>query len=106
MPTLDTKADRLYAIPGTPPDLLDPPKGDAFAPRNEYALKIDTEMEPPFFPITATHAAATWLLHPDAPKVTPPPEIVRRQKIYQDMVAKGLDQPNNPAVKLNTPATD
>jgi oligopeptide transport system ATP-binding protein len=63
-------------------------------------------MEPPFFPITATHAAATWLLHPDAPKVTPPPEIVRRQKIYQDMVAKGLDQPNNPAVKLNTPATD
>lgn len=48
MPTMDTSGTELPSIPGTPPDLLDPPKGDAFAPRNQYALKIDTEKEPPF----------------------------------------------------------
>ncbi|MHC9537326.1 ABC transporter ATP-binding protein [Dellaglioa sp. BT-FLS60] len=80
MPTLDS--EHLYAIPGTPPDLLDPPKGDAFAARNDYAMKIDTEQQPPFFDVSPTHAAATWLLHPDAPKVTPPVEIQRRYKIF------------------------
>ena len=59
---------KLYAIPGTPPDLLNPPKGDAFAPRNEYAMKIDFEEEPPLFKVSDTHYAATWLLHPDAQK--------------------------------------
>lgn len=88
MPTLETKRDRLYAIPGTPPDLLDPPKGDAFAPRNQYAMKIDTEQEPPFFPVSKTHAAATWLLHPDAPKVDLPPEIARRKRIWNEKYAK------------------
>ncbi|MFD1432073.1 ABC transporter ATP-binding protein [Lacticaseibacillus yichunensis] len=82
MPTLETKRDRLYAIPGTPPDLLDPPKGDAFAPRNRYAMKIDTEQEPPFFQVSQTHYAATWLLAPGAPTVELPPEIVRRRKIW------------------------
>lgn len=48
MPTLDSANDRLYAIPGSPPDLLNPPKGDAFYPRNEFAMKIDAEQEPPF----------------------------------------------------------
>ena len=65
MPDLQTK-DRLNAIPGTPPNMIFPPKGDAFAPRNAYALKIDHEKEPPMFKITETHAAATWLLHPQA----------------------------------------
>ncbi|KRK45590.1 ABC transporter ATP-binding protein [Dellaglioa algida] len=82
MPTLDS--EHLYAIPGTPPDLLDPPKGDAFAARNDYAMKIDTEQQPPFFDVSPTHAAATWLLHPDAPKVTPPVEIQRRYKIFSE----------------------
>ena len=67
MPDLHTK-DRLMAIPGTPPNMIYPPKGDAFAARNAYAMKIDYEQEPPMFKITDTHAAATWLLHPKAAK--------------------------------------
>ena len=83
MPTLESENDRLYAIPGSPPDLLDPPKGDAFYPRNEFALKIDAEMEPPFFEISETHKAATWLLAPQAPTVTPPAESQRRWDIFR-----------------------
>lgn len=82
MPTLETKRSRLFAIPGTPPDLLDPPKGDAFAPRNPFAMQIDTEQEPPFFQVSPTHYAATWLLHPSAPKVDVPDEIKRRWGIW------------------------
>lgn len=89
MPTLDST--KLEAIPGTPPDLLDPPKGDAFAARNPYAMKIDAEKQPPFFKVSETHYAATWLLHPDAPKITPPDEIVRRRKIFAEMQAKKVD---------------
>ncbi|BDG34806.1 ABC transporter ATP-binding protein [Saccharococcus caldoxylosilyticus] len=79
MPSLDSddKAE-LASIPGSPPDLTNPPKGDAFAPRNPYAMKIDFEMEPPLFQISDTHYAATWLLHPDAPKVEPPEAVKRR----------------------------
>lgn len=83
MPTLDD-TDRLYAIPGTPPDLLQPPKGDAFYPRNEYALKIDTEKVPPFFEVSPTHKAATWLLAPQAPKVTPPAGIQKRWEKFRE----------------------
>ncbi len=82
MPTLDTKGSKLYAIPGSPPDLLDPPSGDAFYPRNAYAMKIDTRQAPPFFDVSPTHQAATWLLAPGAPKVEPPLEIQRRQKQF------------------------
>ncbi|MGE6258494.1 ABC transporter ATP-binding protein [Heyndrickxia sporothermodurans] len=78
MPSLDATEEELYAIPGTPPDLLNPPKGDAFAPRNPYALKIDYEKEPPMFKVSDTHYAATWLLHPDAPKVEPPEAVKKR----------------------------
>ena len=84
MPTLDSANDRLYAIPGSPPDLLNPPKGDAFYPRNEFAMKIDAEQEPPFFELSKTHKAATWLLAPQAPKVTPPGEIQRRWAIFKE----------------------
>lgn len=85
MPSLDTSEEELYSIPGTPPDLLDPPKGDAFAPRNPYAMKIDLEQEPPFFKVSETHYAATWLLHPDAPKVEPPEAVKRRQGKFPEI---------------------
>ncbi|WP_217587920.1 ABC transporter ATP-binding protein [Lentibacillus saliphilus] len=78
MPTLDDTDEHLMSIPGSPPDMLNPPKGDAFAPRNSYALKIDTELEPPMFKVSDTHYAATWLLHENAPKVEPPAEVKRR----------------------------
>ena len=80
MPDVDTN-DRLEAIPGTPPNMIYPPVGDAFADRNKYALKIDFEMQPPMFKISDTHYAATWLLHPDAPKVEIP-------KIITDRIAR------------------
>ena len=99
MPTLDSSGDELPSIPGTPPDLLDPPKGDAFAARNAYALKVDTEQEPPFFKVSDTHYAATWLLHPEAPKVTPPAQIVARQKKYAEM-QKDLVAQQRPAVPV------
>ena len=77
MPDLDTK-EKLEAIPGTPPNMIYPPEGDAFAPRNKYALQIDFEQQPPPFQVSPTHWAATWLLHPDAPHVDPPKIIVDR----------------------------
>ena len=78
MPDLQTK-ERLLAIPGTPPNMIYPPKGDAFAARNKYAMKIDFEKEPPFFKLSDTHLAATWLLHPMASQVNKieMPEILR-----------------------------
>ena len=75
MPTLDTSDEHLYSIPGSPPDMTSPPKGDAFSLRNEFALKIDFEMQPPLFKVSDTHYAATWLLHPNAPKVESPAVI-------------------------------
>ena len=69
---------RLASIPGTPPNLLRPPKGDAFAPRNPYALQIDFEEEPPMFRISDTHSAATWLLHSDAPTDALPQALAER----------------------------
>ncbi len=78
MPSLDGSEEELYAIPGTPPDLLKPPKGDAFAPRNPQALKIDFEMDPPLFKVSDTHYAATWLLHEQAPEVKPPAVVEKR----------------------------
>ena len=78
MPDLDTTDARLEAIPGTPPNMIYPPVGDAFADRNKYALEIDFEMQPPMFKISDTHEAATWLLHPDAPHVDPPKSVTDR----------------------------
>ena len=77
MPDLETE-ERLEAIPGTPPNMIYPPVGDAFAERNKYAMQIDFEMQPPEFKITDTHYASTWLLHPDAPKVEMPKMIQNR----------------------------
>lgn len=72
LPALAKDKRELYTIPGMPPSLIDPPKGDAFACRNEYALAIDYEQAPPMFRITDTHYAATWLLDPRAPKIERP----------------------------------
>ena len=88
MPDLNTK-EKLDAIPGTPPNMLLPPRGDAFAARNKYAMKIDFEMQPPFFKISDTHFAATWLLHEDAPDVQAP-------KVVRDRIERSLkENPEN-----------
>ena len=65
-------SDLLRAIPGMPPTLIDPPRGDAFACRNAFALAIDYEQAPPMFRVTDTHYAATWLLDERAPRIAPP----------------------------------
>ena len=78
MPDLETRDRRLYSIPGSPPNLLHEPAGDAFAARNEFAMEIDERQEPPMFQISETHFAATWLLHPDAPRVEMPRELRER----------------------------
>ncbi|MBS9335499.1 ABC transporter ATP-binding protein [Fructobacillus sp. M1-13] len=88
MPTTSTALGSLHAIPGTPPDLLYPPKGDAFANRNDYALDIDHEKQPPFFKVSDTHEAATWLLDERAPKVEPPMEIQKRQAYWRENFVK------------------
>ena len=77
MPDLDTN-EKLDAIPGTPPNMIYPPVGDAFAERNKYAMEIDFEMQPPMYEVSPTHHAATWLLHPNAPKVEIPKIITER----------------------------
>ena len=82
IPDVDSN-EKLEAIPGTPPNMIYPPKGDAFALRSKYAMKIDFEKEPPFFKLSDTHYAATWLLDPRAPKVEMP-------KIVKTRIANSL----------------
>ena len=88
VPDLQTR-ERLASIPGTPPNMIFPPKGDAFAARNRYALKIDFEKEPPYFRLSDTHLAATWLLHPKAPKVEMPEILKERIKRMKEAMADG-----------------
>ena len=90
MPDLETSDDRLYSIPGSPPNLLHEPQGDAFAARNPFALKIDKKAEPPMFQISRTHFAATWLLHPDAPDIDMPRELKERIERSRKEAAKYL----------------
>ena len=80
IPDVDSK-ERLDAIPGTPPNMVYPPKGDAFALRSKYAMKVDFEEEPPMFKITDSHYAATWLLDERAPKVEMPKIVSERIRI-------------------------
>ncbi len=87
MPDIYTE-ERLDSIPGTPPDMTMPPVGDAFAARNKYALKIDYEQQPPMFKVSDTHYAATWLLHPSAPKVEPPRIVTERIERMKKMEAQ------------------
>ena len=72
LPQLGIKGEDLYAIKGTPPNLFQTIKGDAFAPRNPRALKIDFVARPPYFDVSPTHRARTWLLDPRSPKIDPP----------------------------------
>ena len=91
MPDLDT-SEKLEASPGTPPNMIYPPVGDAFAARNKYAMQIDFEMQPPMFKVSDTHYAATWLLHPDAPSVEMPKIIrdrIERMKSKEEDVNVG-----------------
>lgn len=99
MPDLETK-EELDPIPGTPPNMLMPPKGDAFADRNHYAMAIDFEQQPPMFKISDTHYAATWLLHPDAPKVDPPKIVTERIRLrYKNLQDQPLNPNSSPAAK-------
>ena len=82
IPDVDSN-EKLEAIPGTPPNMIYPPKGDAFALRSKYAMEIDFKKEPPFFKVSDTHYAATWLLDPRAPKVEMP-------KIVKTRIANSL----------------
>lgn len=75
LPQLGVKGQDLYSIKGTPPNLFNEIKGDAFAPRNPRALAIDFEEQPPYFDVSPTHKARTWLLDPRAPKVEPPEHL-------------------------------
>ncbi|MDE5767275.1 MAG: ABC transporter ATP-binding protein [Malacoplasma sp.] len=75
IPDSNVDNQKLEPIAGTPPNLITPPKGDAFAPRNKYAIALDFEKQPPLFEVSDTHKAATWLLHPKAPKIELPDEV-------------------------------
>lgn len=94
MPDLTSK-DRLLTIPGTPPDMRFPPKGDAFALRSEYAMKIDMEEQPPLFKISDTHYAATWLLHKDGPNIEKPviiTERIERMRVMTEELKKEMEK--------------
>jgi len=88
IPDVDTK-ERLEAIPGTPPNMVYPPKGDAFAPRSKYAMAVDFIEEPPYFKVSETHYARTWLLDPRAPKVEMPKIVSERIRISLERAGKG-----------------
>jgi oligopeptide transport system ATP-binding protein len=75
LPQLGVKGQPLSSISGTPPNLFHEIRGDAFAPRNPKALKIDFELPPPLFQVSSTHSAATWLLDPRAPRLEPPAAV-------------------------------
>ena len=89
LPQLGVKGEDLYAIKGTPPNLFNKVRGDAFAPRNPYALKIDFEHRPPYFEVSPTHKARTWLLDPRAPKVDPPAIILTIRNIKRGGIDNG-----------------
>ena len=95
LPQLGEKGENLYSITGTPPSLFNEVKGDAFAPRNPFALKVDFVAEPPVFKVSETHFAKTWLCDPRAPKVERPQiinEITERvAKIYSGGVKNGKE---------------
>lgn len=85
LPQLGVKGKPLYSIKGTPPNLFNEIKGDAFAPRNPHALKIDFEIRPPYFEVSPTHKAKTWLLDPRAPKVEPPALVAKMFEQWKEV---------------------
>ncbi len=89
LPQLGVKGEPLYAIKGTPPNLFNEVKGDAFAPRNPKALKVDFEHAPPYFEVSPTHKAKTWLLDPRAPEVDPPKSIKNMRVKWEEVKNSG-----------------
>ena len=89
LPQLGVKGEDLYAIKGTPPNLFHEIHGDAFAPRNPNALKVDFVARPPYFEVTPTHKARTWLLDPRSPKVEPPAIIRNIRNIKRGGIDNG-----------------
>ena len=83
LPQLGKAGEDLFAIDGTPPSLFNKIHGDAFAPRNKYALSIDYLYEPPFFKVSSTHFAKTWLLDSRAPEINKPVELNRLKEAIQ-----------------------
>jgi oligopeptide transport system ATP-binding protein len=73
IPRVEIKSKQeLYSLKGTPPDLLLPLEGCAFASRCEYCMPICKEAAPEETVISDTHRTACWLKHPNAPKVEKP----------------------------------
>mgnify|MGYP002247346430 CR=1 FL=1 len=85
MPQMGVKGEDLFNIQGTPPNLFTEIHGDAFAPRNPLALKIDFVKRPPYFDVSTTHRAKTWLLDPRAPKIEPPAAVRMLQERANNM---------------------
>jgi len=81
LPQLGVKGEMLYSIAGTPPNLFTEIKGDAFAPRNPYAMALDYVKRPPYFEVSSTHKAKTWLLDPRTPQFEHPHISVKDVKI-------------------------
>ncbi len=94
LPQLGVKGEKLPTIDGTPPNLFNKIKGDAFAPRNKQALAIDFKLEPPFFNITPTHKAKTWYLDPRAPKIEQPTSIKRLSERMNADYGSSLKHPH------------
>jgi len=90
MPDTDTDSTRLFAIAGSPPNLMQKIKGDAFAPRNPFALKIDFEVEPPLFDVGGQHRVASWLCDPRAPKIELPADL--KSKLEKMRREAGIDE--------------
>ena len=88
LPQLAERGSELFSIPGTPPSLYNKIVGDAFAPRNRYAMAIDYVKEPPVFKVSETHFAKTWLLDPRAPKVETPESI---RNLHEKMLKSYVD---------------
>ena len=92
LPQLGVKGQDLYSIKGTPPNLFQKIRGDAFAPRNPYALDIDFEHRPPYFDVSPTHKARTWLLDPRAPKIEPPEQIKNIRSVQKPGITAGREK--------------
>lgn len=99
IPEGNSETEKLEPIAGTPPNLITPPKGDAFAARNKYAIALDFQKQPPMFEITKTHKAATWLLHPKAPRIDIPEEVKAKirdsKKSFQIYVQQKKEREEN-----------
>ncbi|MFP4975765.1 ABC transporter ATP-binding protein [Paenibacillus sp. CN-4] len=93
MPSLDSKGEMLTAIPGTPPDLIKPPVGDAFALRSAYAMEIDFKQEPPVYQLSDTHFVKSWLMHPMAPAVEPPLVVKNKMRRLEGLYDQPVEVP-------------